>query len=218
LTEPTRELTLEELPAPPLWRLVGDGGEEVRAEAEVGGEPAMVAALFGDEEVAREFSAGASGYGMEALKGLTPKAIPDWGDVEAFAEEAGEGYVLVVSRAGTGLFFAGDVARVASERAGEWAFPLFVISDETGEAPLVTVEADGEEEVAVAPLFGSPEAARTFRDGAPHLGLPGSLGRIEDPDGLRRHALVAREAGAQYAVLDPGPGPAEAIPLEDLIR
>jgi hypothetical protein len=83
----------------------------------------------------------------------------------------------------------------------------------------MVLRADGEEEeVAVAPLFGSPEAAQAFRDGAPHLRLPGSLGRIEDPDGLRRHALVAREAGARYAVLDPGPGPAEAVPLEDLIR
>jgi hypothetical protein len=70
----------------------------------------------------------------------------------------------------------------------------------------------------VAPLFGSPEAARAFREGAAHLRLPEGLGRIEDRDGLRRHALVAREAGAGYAVLDPGAGYADAIPLEDLIR
>lgn len=212
---PDRELTLEGLPTPPLWRLVGAEGEEARAEAEVGGETAAVAALFGDEEVAREFSERAGEFGLGELAGLAPRSLPDWASIAEFAE--GEGYVLVVTRAGTGLFFAGDVARVASERAEEWAFPLYVISDESGEAPLVTVEADGEE-VAVAPLFRSPEAARAFRDGAPHLGLPGSLGRIEERDGLRRHALVAKAAGAEYAVLDPGPGLAEAVPLEDLIR
>jgi hypothetical protein len=35
---------------------------------------------------------------------------------------------------------------------------------------------------------------------------------------LRRHALVARQAGALYAVVDPESGLTEAIPIEDLIR
>jgi len=203
------------MPAPPLWRLADREGNDVRAETEVGGERATVSALFGDEEVAREFSAGAEGYGLGALAGREPARLADWAAVEVFAG-AGTDYVLVVSQEGVGLFHAGDVARFASERAGEWPFPLYVISDEGGEAPLVTVESGGEE-VVVAPLFGSLEGARAFREGAPHLRLPGGIGRIEDRDGLRRHALVAKAAGAGYAVLDPGPGYAEAVPLEDLI-
>jgi hypothetical protein len=215
-----RNLALEEIPAPPLWRLVDREGGEVHAGTEVGGERATVAALFEDEEIAREFSEEAGGYGLEALAGRERRKLGDWGSVEAFAS-AGADYVLVVSRRGSGLFHAGDVARAASERGSEgaegWSFPLYVISDEAGEAPLVTVESGGEE-VIVAPLFGSPEGARAFREGATHLRLPGWVGRIEDRDGLRRHALVAREAGAGYAVLDPGAGYVEAIPLEDLIR
>jgi len=213
--DPNRQLRLEEMPALPLWRLAGEGGDDVRAETEIGGEPASVAALFEDWELAREFSEEAEGYGLGALAGREPRKLADWGSVETLAA-GGEGYVLVVSRRGTGLFHASDVARVASERAADWAFPLYVISDDAGEAPLVTVDSGGGG-VVVAPLFGSPEGARAFREGAPHLGLPEGLGRIEDRDGLRRHALVARAAGAQYAVLDPGPGYAEAVPLEDLI-
>jgi hypothetical protein len=118
----------------------------------------------------------------------------------------------VVSEAGTGLFHAGDVA----QRAAEIPFPLYVISDERGEAPLISVEAGNE--VLVAALFSSPEKARAFREKASHLDLPDRLGSIEDRDGLRRHALVARQAGAGYAVVNPESGLTEAIPLEELIR
>jgi len=51
-----------------------------------------------------------------------------------------------------------------------------------------------------------------------HLDLPDALGTIDDAEGLRRHALVARQAGADYAVLDPESGMSEAIPVEELIR
>jgi hypothetical protein len=93
--------------------------------------------------------------------------------------------------------------------------PLYVISDEIGESPLISVE---REEVLVAPLFSSPERARAFREQASHLDLPDRLGSIEDREGLRRHALVARQAGAGYAVVDPESGLTEAIPIEELIR
>jgi hypothetical protein len=92
-----------------------------------------------------------------------------------------------------------------------------VISDERGEAPLISVDAGGEE-VLVAALFSSPERARAFREKASHLHLPDRLGNVEDRDGLRRHALVARQAGADYAVVDPEAGLTEAIPVDDLIR
>jgi hypothetical protein len=95
-------------------------------------------------------------------------------------------------------------------------FPLYLMSDERGEAPLISVETDGEE-VLVAALFSSPEKVRAFRGKASHLDLPESLGTIEDRDGLRRHALVARQAGADYAVIDPESGLTEAIPIEELI-
>jgi hypothetical protein len=49
------------------------------------------------------------------------------------------------------------------------------------------------------------------------LDLPDGLGKLDDEDGLRRHALVARQAGADYAVVDPEPGLTEAIPIEELI-
>jgi hypothetical protein len=109
------------------------------------------------------------------------------------------------------------VAREAAGRAGEIPFPLYVISDEGGEAPLIAVEVD-EGEVLVAALFGSPEGARTFRERAAHLGLPDRLGTIDDAEGLARHALVAREAGAEYAVIDPGSGLTDAVPIGELIR
>lgn len=215
MNDPNRELTLDGLPPPPLYRLADEDGRDVFVEAEVGGEGATVGVLFGDEEIAREFSAGANEHGMEALAGLEPRAVPGWGSVEAFAA-AGEDYVLVVSGAGTGLFHAGDVAREAAEKARELSLPLYLIADEGGEAPLITIETGGGE-VLVAALFSSPEKARAFRERAGHLDLPGGLGKVDDADGLRRHALVARRAGADYAVVDPEAGLTEAIPIEELI-
>lgn len=209
-------LTLGDLPRPPLFELAHPDGRGALQETEVGGERALVAALFSDRELAGEFSAGAAGHGMAALAGTGPRELPDWGAVENFAR-SGADYVLVVSGEGAGLFHAGDVAAKAADREGEIPFPLYVISDEGGEAPLVTVEVD-DGEVLVAPLFSSTGAARDFRERAAHLGLPDRLGTIEDPDGLRRHALVAREAGARYAVLDPGTGLTDALPIGDLIQ
>jgi hypothetical protein len=213
---PARELALDELPRPPLYRLVDEEGRDVFQETEVGGEPAAVGALFADPELAREFAAGSSEHGMEALSGLEPRELRNWGAVEVFAS-AGEDYVLVVSRGGTGLFHAGDVALRAAERAGEIPLPLYLVSDERGEAPLISVETD-EGEVRVAALFSTPEKARVFKERAAHLDLPDSLGTIDDADGLRRHALVAQQAGADYAVIDPESGITEAIPVEELIR
>ena len=152
---------------------------------------------------------------MQALADLELLVIPDWHSVEIFAA-AVEGYVLVVSGAGTGLFHAGDVARKAAGEADSIPFPLYLISDERGEAPLITVETE-EGEVLVAALFSSREGAHSFRGRAAHLDLPDDLGAIEDADGLRRHALVARRAGADYAVIDPETGLTEAIPIEELI-
>jgi hypothetical protein len=151
---------------------------------------------------------------MEALAGLMPKGLTDWGAVEVFA--AGKDYVLVVSRSGTGLFHASDVAIKATERAREIPLPLYLISDERGEAPLISVETE-RGEVLIAALFSTPEKARAFRERAAHLELPDSLGTIDDEDGLRRHALVARQAGAGLAVIDPESGLTEAIPVEELI-
>lgn len=185
-------------------------------ETDVGGETAEVGVLFSDRELAGEFSAGAAAHGMEDLSGLDPRELPDWGSVEAFAL-SGADYVLVVAERGAGLFHAGDVAQKARESAGEIPFPLYLISDEGGEAPLISVEVD-EGEVLVAALFSSPERARDFRERATHLGLPDNLGTIEDREGLRRHALIAREAGATYAVIDPASGLTEAIPIGELIE
>jgi hypothetical protein len=199
----------------PLYRLVNEEGREVFQETEVGGEPATVGVLFSDEEIAREFSAGVSEHGMDALAGLVPGELGDWSAVEVFAA-AGEDYVLVVSGSGTGLFHASDVAIKAAERAREILFPLYLISDERGEAPLISVETE-EGEVLVAALFSTPEKARAFREKAAHLDLPDSLGTIDDEGGLRRHALVARQAGSDYAVVDPESGLTEAIPVEELI-
>jgi hypothetical protein len=210
-----RELSLDKLPRLPLYRLVDQEGRDALQETEVGSEPAMVGVLFSDEGLAREFSAGASEHGMDALAGLQPGELGDWGAVEVFAA-AGEDYVLVVSGSGTGLFHASDVAVKAAERAREIPFPLYLISEEMGEAPLISVETE-EGEVLVAALFSTPEKARAFRERAAHLDLPDSLGQIDDEDGLRRHALVARQAGADYAVVDPESGLTEAIPIEELI-
>ncbi len=216
MAEAGRELTLDDLPRPPLFKLVDPDGRDVFQETEVGGERARVAALFSDRELAGEFSAGAAEHGMEDLSGLDPRELGDWGAVEVFAL-SGADFVLVVSEEGAGLFYAEDVAGRAAEAAGEIPFPLYLISDEGGEAPLISVEVEGGE-VLVAILFSSPERARAFRERAAHLDLPGSLATIEDQDGLRRHALIAREAGAAYAVVDPKSGLTEAIPVEELIR
>ena len=207
-----RELTLDELPRPPLYRLVDEEGRDVSQETEVGGEPATVGVLFSDEELAREFR---RHWWCVNWAGLMPKGLTDWGAVEVFAA-AGKDYVLVVSRSGTGLFHASDVAIKAAERAREIPLPLYLISDERGEAPLISVETE-RGEVLIAALFSTPEKARAFRERAAHLELPNSLGTIDDEDGLRRHALVARQAGAGLAVIDPESGLTEAIPVEELI-
>jgi hypothetical protein len=214
MDEPGRELRLDELPRPPLFKLVDEEGRDVFEETEVAGEPSTVGALFAARELAEEFSAGM--FGMEALSGLEPEELEGWGAVEVYAA-SGEDYVLVVSEEGTGLFHAGDVARRVAERAAEMPLPLYILSDERGEAPLISVET-GDEEVMVAALFSSPEKARAFRERAAHLGLPDRLGTIDEAEGLRRHALVAQSAGASYVVVDPESGLTEAIPVEELIR
>jgi hypothetical protein len=211
-----RSLSLEDLPRPPLYKLGGEDGEDAFQETAVGGEEARVGALFASRVLAEEFSLEAETLGMGALAGLEPVEIAGWGAVEDYAS-SGQDYVLVVSEKGTGLFHAGDVAQRAAEGAWEIPLPLYVISDERGEAPLISVDAGGEV-VLVAALFSSPERARAFRVKASHLDLPDRLGNVEDRDGLRRHALVARQAGADYAVVDPEAGLTEAIPVEDLIR
>jgi hypothetical protein len=215
MDEMTPELTLDDLPRPPLFRLVDPEGQDVFQETEVGGESALVGALFSDRELAGEFSAGAAAHGMESLSGLDPRQLPDWASVEDFAL-SGADYLLVVSERGAGLFHSDDVAQKAQELVGEIPYPLYMISDERGEAPLISVEVD-EGEVLVAALFSSREKAREFRERAAHLDLPDSHGTIEGRDGLRRHALVARDAGAGYVVIDPASGLTEAIPIEELI-
>ena len=184
-------------------------------ETRVGGELAMVGILFADRELAQEFSADAREYGMDAFVGLEPRELKDWGMVEVFAA-AGEDYILVVSGDGTGLFHAGDIVHRAAEKAGEIPFPLYLLTDAEGEAPLISVETDGGE-VMVAALFSAPEKAYAFRERATHLDLPDKLGTIDNAEGLRRHALIARRARADYAVVDPESGTTEAIPIEDLI-
>src|ERR671912_2810760 len=112
--ETGRELTLDNLPGPPLFKLVDPEGRDVFQETEVGGERARVGALFSDRELAGGFSAAAAAHGMEDLSGLDPRELPDWGSVEAFAL-SGADYVLVVAARGAGLFHAGDVAQKARE-------------------------------------------------------------------------------------------------------
>lgn len=213
---PNRELALDEIPAPPLFKLVDGGGVDVFEKTEVTNELAAVGALFSSPELAEEFSADAVRFGMGAFAGTERRVLEGWDDVEVYAD-SGEDYVLVVTAEGTGLFHAGDVARHAAQKVGEFPFPLYLFSDERGEAPLISVEDDGGE-ILVAALFTSPEKASAFRGRAAHLELPAQLGTIADAGGLRRHATVAREAGAGYAVVDPESGLTEAIPLEDLIR
>lgn len=216
MSDSIRELTLDELPHPPLFRLVDGEGRDVFQDTEVEGEPATVGVLFADRDLAEEFSEDTSEHGLDAFARLEPRELKDWGMVEVFAA-AGEDYVLVVARNGTGLFHAGDVAHWAAEKAEELPFPLYLLSDERGEAPLISVETD-EGEVMVAALFSTSEKAYAFRQRAAHLNLPDRLGTIDDAEGLRRHALVARQAGADYAVVDPEAGTTEAIPIEELIR
>ena len=216
MSVPGGALSLEDLPRPPLFKLVGENGEDVFEETMVGDELSEVGALFAARDLAEEFSAGAEEFGMGALSGLEPRELADWGAVEVYAA-SGEDYVLVISEAEMGLFHAGDVAHRAAEEADRVPLPLYLMSDERGEAPLISVETGGEE-VLVAALFSSPEKASAFRESASHLRLPEGLGTIEDRDGLRRHALVAGEAGADYAVIDPESGPTEAIPIEELTR
>jgi hypothetical protein len=213
---PEQRLTLDELPSPPYFKLVAESGEDIFEETAVGDEPSKVGALFATRDLAEEFSARATAFGMDAFSGLDPHEIEDWAEIEVYAA-SGEDYVLVVSERGTGLFHADDVAHHAAEKAQEIPLPLYLLSDERGEAPLISVETGGEE-VLVAALFSSPERARAFRERASHLDLPPALGTIDDRDGLRRHALVARQAGADYAVIDPESGLTEAIPVEELIR
>ena len=215
MDEMAPELTLDDLPRPPLFKLVDMEGKDVLQKTVVGGESALVGALFSDRELAGEFSAGAAAHGMESLSGLDPRRLPDWVSVESFAR-SGADFLLVVSERGAGLFHSGDVAQKAQESAGEIPYPLYMISDERGEAPLISVEVD-EGEVLVAALFSSRDKAREFREMAAHLDLPARHGTIEDREGLRRHALVAREAGADYAVIDPASGLTEAIPIEELV-
>ena len=211
----TPELTLNDLPRPPFYRLVDEGRRDVYVETEVGGEPAKkVATLFASREPAEEFSARAIEFGMDALAGTTVRELKDWGEVEAYAG-GGQDYVVFVSEEGSALFHAGDVARHAAGRAAEVPLPLYLISDEKGESPLISVETDEGGEVLVAALFSTPEKARAFKEKAAHLNLPDGLGKIDDEDGLRRHALVARRAGADYAVVDPESGATEAIPIEE---
>jgi hypothetical protein len=209
-------LSLDEIPPPPLFKLAEESGEDVFEETVVGDEPSKVGALFAGPDLAEEFSAAAGEFGMTTFAGLEPRELADWGAIEVYAA-SGEDYLLVVSERGTGLFHAGDVAQRAAEEAQRVPLPLYIMSDERGEAPLISVETAGEETL-VAALFSTPEKAREFRDRASHLDLPDGLGTIEDRDGLRRHALVARQAGADYAVVDPESGLTEAIPLEEWIR
>ncbi|MGI9050341.1 MAG: hypothetical protein ACR2GU_13380 [Rubrobacteraceae bacterium] len=216
MSEFGRELSLDELPRPPLFALVDADDGWTFEETAIGDEVSKAGALFTTLEIAEEFSSAAEEHGMSAFAGLPPREISSWESVEAYAT-SGEDYVLVISAEGVGLFYAGDVARYASERALELPFPLYVMADERGDVPLISVETGAEEELIVA-LFSSPDKAHAFRERAAHLGLPETLGTIEDDDGLRRHALIAREAGAVYAVLDPESGPAEAMLLEDLIH
>ena len=218
MTDPPDELHLKDFPSPPLFKLVSADGRNALQNTEVAGEPASVTALFSNAELAAEFAHEALEFGMPELVGRRPQTLPDWSSVESHAA-GGADYVLVVTETGTGLFHADDVARHSSERAleqaGEMPFPLYLFADERGESPLISVE-DAGGEILVAALFTNPERAHTFRERASHLDLPASLGTIEDRDGLGRHARVAQQAGAAYAVLDPESGLSEAIPLEEL--
>lgn len=217
MSTPERELPLEEVTGP-LYRLVDGSGSPVLERAELGGEEgeeADVGVLFASPELAREFSGSAAELGFPSLAGLSPEEAPAAGGYPL--PEAG--YVLVVTGSGTGLFHAADLAaRLAGEPPGAGlTFPLYLLADERGESPLISVD-DEEGPLLVAALFTTPRRARAFLEKASHLGLPDSLGTIDDADGLRRHARVARRAGARYVVVDPEAGETDAIPVEELIR
>ena len=208
-------MLLEEVPHPPLFKLVDGSGKDVFEHTEIGGEPSTVGALFSSGELAAEFSENAAELGLEAMVGLEAWELPDWAAIGDYAANGGE-YILVVTEQGTGLFFSEDVTQYAVREKERIPYPLYLFSDEKGEAPLISVE-DEDGPLLVATLFSSPENARKFREQAAHLELPGHLGTIDDAGGLSRHALIARQAGAHYAVVDPESGTTEAIPLEDLI-
>lgn len=214
MSDPTRELRLEDVPRPPFFKLVDAADADALESTAVGGEPATVGVLFASRELAEEFSESAGVLGLPGLAGAEPRELEDRAAVERYA--AGADYLLVVSEKGSGLFHAGDIVHQLARQAETLPFPLYLFSDERGEAPLISVE-DEAGELLVAALFSSPQKARAFRERAPHLDLPAHLATIEDPDGLRRHALVARQAGAAHAVVDPGPVPTDAILIEDLI-
>ncbi len=215
MMDPTQELSLENFPKPPIYRLQNAEGHEVWQRTEVSGEPASVAAVFAERNLAEEFSVDARDFGMDDFAGCEPATLSSWNELEEFASDEPD-YVLVVTTGGTGLFHTSDVVHHAAENAGEMRFPIYVISDERGESPLILVPSNGEE-LLVAALFTTPDKARAFRERAPHLDLPDGFGEIPTPDGLRRHALVAQKAGAEYAVLDPDSGLSDAIPLEEFI-
>lgn len=217
MSTPERELPLEEVPGPPLYRLVDDSGAPVYERAEVGGEEASVGTLFASVGLAREFSEGAEGLGLPTLSGLPIEELREAGDGYLLPDAE---YVLVVADNGTGLFYASDLAAQLTgeaRRAPEPRFPLWMIVDEQGESPLISVEDDAEGEILVAALFASPRSAADFLEKVSHLGLPDSLGTIDDADGLQRHARLAQRAGARYVVVDPEAGETDAIPVEDLI-
>ena len=50
MSDPTSELSLEELPNPPLYRFVDQEGQDVYPETGVGGEPASIGVLLAREE------------------------------------------------------------------------------------------------------------------------------------------------------------------------
>lgn len=211
----TDNLNLRDLPAPPLFKLVDERGENVFQKTEVGGEPSTVGALFASPELAEEFSGSAEEFGMEAIYGSEPRELPNLDAVEGYAA-SGQDYILVVSEAGTGLFHAGDLVQHFAQNSEEPSFPLYLLADEGGESPLISVE-DDDGTLLVVTLFSSPEKARSFKSRATHLQLPDSLGTIDDAEGLGRHARIAQKAGADYIVVDPESGLTEAIPVEEWI-
>lgn len=215
MSDENRELRLEEIPTPPLHKLTSHEGNDIFQQTEVGGEEAQVGALFSSRELAEEFSEEAEAFGMESLANLEPEELEDQSSIEEYASSPGMDYLLVVTERGTGLFHAPDVAARFSAETGEFVFPLYIFTDESGESPLISVE-QSDETLLVAALFTSPEKAEAFREIASHLDLPDTLGTINEHDGLRRHALVAKSVGADYAVVDPESGMTEAIPLEEL--
>ncbi len=215
MSDPTRELRLEEIPEPPLFKLIDDGAD-VFQHTEVGGEMANVAALFSSPELAEEFTEGAEALGMETLATFVAEELEDRFSAEEYAS-SGMGYLLVVTERGTGLFHASDVAaRFSDGSGGDFPFPLHFFTDEAGESPLISVEEGEGEILLLLVLFSSSEEAEAFKEKVSHLDLPDTLGTIRDREGLRRHALVAERAGADYAVIDPESSTTEAMPIDEL--